>query len=1034
MRRTGRMSAIAVLFWPAISLVQAQGSVTVSTTSIKLTYTLRSEVVPSQQITVGTTGAPVLVAVSVLNGGTPSPFLAVTPTGCTPMCTLTVAAASSKAIAVLDALIAGVTYTASFQLITADLPPSPVVNVTLTVLPAAPAGPTITANPSSMFLIAPRCSAPQKTTFAAPLAHDAQPMTCEVVRGTLTLTTDSTADVKVDIATSGSGLTASASNADVPGAGNGAYLATILWDTTDLPSGNNNGTVVVTEAGASNPAATVHITLNIVPGGTPIVSVNPPGGLTFLNQPGGLAPLPQRLTLTATNGISGAFGVSAASSNCPNVFSVSSPGEFDATGEADIIIGVGVGGTPLPSSCDGALLFNAPGTAFPGFTYPLQLVSSSNPNLVFLGDPLAFRASATPGEATGLLVASDGSTLPFTPKLPPGWKFKVSSTETPAVVTIEPPAGSPSDPVGIFSDIVEFESSEAANSPMDLPALLSNAEPPLLSASPVGVAFTLPPDSIQSQTLVISGEGGSDIVIGTSGAEGLSVSQPMATVPNTGSVGLSVTLNSAGMPVSTSTAFVQVTQPGNASVLSIPVTISVVAADTLGPPIVTLSPSAIIAESTDEVYPVYLNFPGIQQTPEIFVASLSPSLTGGISPSSTKLVGGTPNAFVLSFNGSQPSAFGTINIIRQGGSKPLCQIPIFVRMVNKELPLLERNKHRFPLYVPRSTPGTEHAHAGADTIPSDTIDLTSSTDAGLPYVAIAPDWLRITPASGTTPQTLTISGNPDVLSTLSLGSYVGAITIAASGVPDPLIVPVNLVIGTAPTVAVVSAASTKPGPASPGELISIFGTNIGPSPAVGLALTLNGLVSTTLGNTQVLFDGVAAPLAYAGSGQINAIVPYEIGGKQFTNVTVQKSGTTVGATVLAVADWNPAIFTFSGTGTGQGAIRNQDNSANGTSNPAAAGSIITIFATGEGGLAPTLPTGSLTSSTAPFPAPVGPVSVTIGGKRATIQYAGEAPGEVAGLFQLDVTIPPGTLSGPQTVVVMVGNNDNSAQNVTVAVK
>jgi uncharacterized protein (TIGR03437 family) len=60
--------------------------------------------------------------------------------------------------------------------------------------------------------------------------------------------------------------------------------------------------------------------------------------------------------------------------------------------------------------------------------------------------------------------------------------------------------------------------------------------------------------------------------------------------------------------------------------------------------------------------------------------------------------------------------------------------------------------------------------------------------------------------------------------------------------------------------------------------------------------------------------------------------------------------------------------------------------------------------------------------------------VTIGGKPATIQYAAEAPGEVAGLFQLNVTIPSGTPAGPQPVVIKVGNNDNSSQNITVAVK
>jgi uncharacterized protein (TIGR03437 family) len=266
------------------------------------------------------------------------------------------------------------------------------------------------------------------------------------------------------------------------------------------------------------------------------------------------------------------------------------------------------------------------------------------------------------------------------------------------------------------------------------------------------------------------------------------------------------------------------------------------------------------------------------------------------------------------------------------------------------------------------------------------------------------------------------------------GSYRGTVTIAIASNPIPIVVPANLVIGAAPPVAAVNAASGLQTSVSPGDIISIFGSNIGPATAAGLALTSTGSVSTTLGNTQVLFDGVPAPLAYAGSGQINAIVPYEVGGRRFTQVKIQKSGVTTGATVLGVADADPAIFAAQG-GTGQGAILNQDNSFNSVSNPAPAGSIVTFFATGEGPLAPAAATGDVTSSTGPtFPAPVAPVSVTIAGQPASLVYAGEAPGFASGVFQVNATIPTGTPSGSQPVVLSIGSINNAAQNITVAVK
>src|SRR5262249_7711103 len=156
---------------------------------------------------------------------------------------------------------------------------------------------------------------------------------------------------------------------------------------------------------------------------------------------------------------------------------------------------------------------------------------------------------------------------------------------------------------------------------------------------------------------------------------------------------------------------------------------------------------------------------------------------------------------------------------------------------------------------------------------------------------------------------------------------------------------------------------------------------IGPITPVGLQLTSAGMVSTSIGDTVVTFDGVPAPLIYVSPGQVNAIVPYEVAGKTMSTVVVTHNGTASSSISVNFTDTAPGIFSLSMTGTGQGAILNQDATVNGANNAAARGSVIVIYATGEGVLNPAAQTGSVTPSTggiSSFPVPVGNVKVTIG--------------------------------------------------------
>jgi uncharacterized protein (TIGR03437 family) len=258
-------------------------------------------------------------------------------------------------------------------------------------------------------------------------------------------------------------------------------------------------------------------------------------------------------------------------------------------------------------------------------------------------------------------------------------------------------------------------------------------------------------------------------------------------------------------------------------------------------------------------------------------------------------------------------------------------------------------------------------------------------------------------------------------------AYAGSSTLwPASSVPAPT-----------PTItAVVNAANYAKGPVSPGEIVSIGGTAIGPSTSASTELDQNGNVSRSLGGVQVLFNGIPAPLTYVSSVQINAVVPYEIANALNPSVQVKFMGQSSNAFTLTASPAAPALFTFNASGTGPGAILNQDNSYNGPANPAPRGSIVVLYLTGEGQTVPAGVTGKVTtvSATAPLtPRTLLPVAVLISGQPANVAFFGEAPGLVSGVMQINVQVPTTAPAGELPISVSVGGSVTQS-GVTVSVR
>ncbi|MEK7754855.1 MAG: SBBP repeat-containing protein [Acidobacteriota bacterium] len=231
---------------------------------------------------------------------------------------------------------------------------------------------------------------------------------------------------------------------------------------------------------------------------------------------------------------------------------------------------------------------------------------------------------------------------------------------------------------------------------------------------------------------------------------------------------------------------------------------------------------------------------------------------------------------------------------------------------------------------------------------------------------------------------------------------------------------------------VLNAASYAGGAVAAGEIITIFGTDIGPPELATMQLTADGQYATkVLANTRVLFDDVAAPLLYVLVTQLSVVVPLAVAGKASTQVQIQYMDRLSPLISVPVARAAPGIFTIPPTGKGQGAILHwPDYRVNSRANPAAKNGVIMVYAT-SGGLAPPAEDGKVVTEAQPLPLPV---TATIGGVAATVSYAGGAPGLLTGVLQVNIVVPDNAPSGDAVPLVITVGGVRSQDGVTVAIR
>ena len=228
--------------------------------------------------------------------------------------------------------------------------------------------------------------------------------------------------------------------------------------------------------------------------------------------------------------------------------------------------------------------------------------------------------------------------------------------------------------------------------------------------------------------------------------------------------------------------------------------------------------------------------------------------------------------------------------------------------------------------------------------------------------------------------------------------------------------------------AVTNGASNLTGSISPGEVVVLYGSGMGPAGIAGFQLT-NGILPTSVGGTSVFINGAQAPMLYSSATQVGAIVPFGVSGSN-AQVYLSYQGQTSAPATVAIAAVSPAIFSLNDSGTGQAAAINyKDGSINGSTHPANAGDYLEVYATGFGQTSPTGQDGVINA--VPLPIVQG-VTATVGGKTATVNYSGGAPGSPAGVIQVNVQIPTGLSAGNAAIVLQMGGAQTQS-GVTVAV-
>ena len=831
----------------------------------------------------------------------------------------------------------------------------------------------------------------------------------------------------------------------------------------NLLPGTYMGTVTVTPAvgaGAGNGAQTIQVTLTV--GNNPSIQANV-ASLSFPYEIGQSVPAVQTVNLTSSTGAELTYTVTSAEVTCPGTAWLSLGGNTSGVTNGSFTVAVQSLGSLTAGTCTGTITVAATnpatGAAAIGspLSIPVTLYVSTSPLLVVNRSSLSLTSAVSGGGSNQTITVTStdpntniGYTVAESTSNGGNWLAVSSSGSTAAgqnVVNVSVNPGLLS--AGTYTGTVTITAtgSGAANSPVAIPVTLQVTAGTLsLSTNTLSFSFLQGGSNPVAQSVQVSGNGSAINFTaaansGASSVNWLSVTPTSGTTPGS----LSISVSGTGLTPGTYVGTVVVTAPNAAGS---PQTIQVTLGVNTGTISASPAPSAGLTFTqgaggsgpaqtiTLTSTPASVSFTATAVTAGNSGNWLLVSSTAGSTPSSVA-TGSTPGSILVSVNASTLAVgtyTGTVTITAAGASGSPITYAVTLNVVSPITITATPAALTFTAVLNATAPAAQTVQVGANGPPG------AGTLAIFPFTTTVTTtaggtWLSVTPVSGNDPGSISVSVNPVGL---AAGAYTGTVTISSTNQngATPATVTVSLLVSASPTpviASVANGASYSAGAVSPGEEVAIFGTNFGPSTVVS-ATTTGGAYPTTLSNTQVLFDGTPAPIIAVTNGQVNVMVPYGVSGRASTAVQVSYLGVLSATISYNVAATVPGIYTLNQAGSGQGAIENQDYSINGSNNPAARGTVVSIYMTGEGITSPPGTTGQLSPTNgAGLDKPVLPVTATINGAPATVQYAGSAPGEVYGVMQVNVLLPTTLPTGTVPIVITIGTT-NTQTGVTLAVK
>jgi uncharacterized protein (TIGR03437 family) len=270
------------------------------------------------------------------------------------------------------------------------------------------------------------------------------------------------------------------------------------------------------------------------------------------------------------------------------------------------------------------------------------------------------------------------------------------------------------------------------------------------------------------------------------------------------------------------------------------------------------------------------------------------------------------------------------------------------------------------------------------------------------------------------------------------GSSVAA-AFPAESITMLVIPPATFAVPQPVVKALQNAGSYSTGPFAPGEMVIVWGTNLGPKQLVSLnslppseKLDANGLVKDNMAGVRILFDGVPGRMVYVREDTCGVVIPYFGAIGSATHVQVEYQGVRSEPFEITVVPTAPGLFTVNSQGFGQGSIQvDNKGTLNSADHPASPGKIVILWLTGEGLTDPPGVDGRLAVDI--LPKPLAGVTVEVGGKTANVEYAGVAPYNMPGLMQINARLASDVpLGNAVPVRVRIGNNW-SQDNVTLVV-